>query len=103
MPGRTPGRLFPVRPTGTPTPSGRYSDFLFHYSLLPGLGPHTALALVRHCLGDQKSNSELRRLFRQGAVAHNTTTIDQPDQSVDVRDGDVVRVGRRTWFRLRRP
>ena len=64
-------------------------------------GELPALDLVKRFFGTQKSHSELRRLFEQGAVSLNGQTLRQAGQVVEVRDGDVLRVGKRTWFRLR--
>jgi tyrosyl-tRNA synthetase len=67
-------------------------------------GAHTAFELVKRFFGDQKSTSEIRRLFQQGAVSYQGETIRHADRLVDVRDsgdGAAMRVGRRTWFRVR--
>ena len=63
-------------------------------------GEHPAFDLVKHFLGSQKSHSELRRLFDQGAISLNDQTLRQAEQVVEVHNGDVFRVGKRTWFRL---
>jgi tyrosyl-tRNA synthetase len=63
-------------------------------------GPHTAFALVRHCVDSCTSNSEVRRRFQQGTIKLNDQRI-QPDVVVRVRNGDVIRAGRRIWFRIR--
>lgn len=64
-------------------------------------GEQPALDLVQRFFGAQKSRSALRRLFEQGAISLNEQTLKQPEQVVAVYDGDVLRVGKRTWFRLR--
>lgn len=64
-------------------------------------GEHALLELVKRFFGGQKSNSEIRRLVQQGAVSYDGEVIRQPDQSIPVRDGALLRVGRRTWCRLR--
>jgi tyrosyl-tRNA synthetase len=60
-----------------------------------------ALALLRAWFGARKSNGELRRLLQQGAVTLDGAPVTQPDQPMRIRDGAVVQVGKRTWFRLR--
>lgn len=65
----------------------------------PGEWP--AFDLVKRFLGTQKSNSEIRRLFEQGAVSLNEQVVRQTEHIMEVHDGDVVRVGKRIWFRLR--
>jgi tyrosyl-tRNA synthetase len=64
-------------------------------------GAPTALALLRRYFGTQKSNAELRRLLQQGAVTQNGTAISRAEQVLDLADGDVFRIGKRTWFRIR--
>lgn len=64
-------------------------------------GELPALDLVKRFFDGQKSHRELRRLFEQGAVSLNEQTLKQAGQVVEVHDGDVLRVGKRTWFRLR--
>lgn len=46
------------------------------------------------------SNSEARRLVAQGAVRLNDEPIADPDAEVEVRDGDVLQVGKRKFVRL---
>jgi tyrosyl-tRNA synthetase len=65
----------------------------------PGEVP--ASELVKRFFGSQKSRRELRRLFEQGAVSLNGQVLRQPEQIVEIDDGDVFRIGKRTWFRLR--
>lgn len=64
-------------------------------------GELPALDLVKRFFGGQKSHSELRRLFEQGAVSLNEQTLSQAGQIVEIHDGDVFRVGKRIWFCLR--
>jgi tyrosyl-tRNA synthetase len=64
-------------------------------------GKQPAFDLVKRFFGSQKSHRELRRLFEQGAVSLNEQAIRQAEQVVEIHDGDVFRVGKRTWFRLR--
>lgn len=50
--------------------------------------------------GFASSNSEARRLIRQGAVSINDATIADENAEVEVRAGDVVRVGKRRFGRI---
>jgi tyrosyl-tRNA synthetase len=62
----------------------------------------TVLELLRAARpGD--SNSELRRLIRQGAVALDGEKATDPEQAVDLHDREsvVLRSGRRAWHRIR--
>jgi tyrosyl-tRNA synthetase len=69
--------------------------------LLVEPGEQPAFDLVKRFFRSQKSHRELRSLFEQGAVSLNEQVIRQAGQGVKVHDGDVFRVGKRTWFRLR--
>jgi tyrosyl-tRNA synthetase len=64
-------------------------------------GTYTAYALVQRFFAGQMSNSAIRRLFQQGAISLNAQGIGQPEQNVEAQDGDVLRVGKRTWLRIR--
>jgi len=69
---------------------------------LPAMpGELRAIDLVQRSFGPGKSRSELRRLFGQRAISLNGQVIGAADQLVSIHDGDVLRVGKRTWFRLR--
>ena len=50
---------------------------------------------------DSKSSSEVRRLFKQGAVSVNGENISLFDASIEIRTGDVVKVGKRNWFKIK--
>lgn len=60
-----------------------------------------AIDLVKKYFDKSKSNSELRRLFKQGAVSLNDRKISAFDEKVDVASEDVIKVGKRTWFKVR--
>ncbi len=51
--------------------------------------------------GLASSNSEARRLIRQGGVYLNDERVSDENAEIEVRDGDVVRVGRRRFARVR--
>lgn len=56
--------------------------------------------LVTGC-GAASSNSEARRLIRQGAVRINDERIEDETANVQIRDGDILQVGRRTFAKIR--
>jgi tyrosyl-tRNA synthetase len=62
-------------------------------------GAQTWLELLRRVLPDH-SNSELRRLFAQGAVRMDGAKIASPNDKVVLRGDGIVKVGKLTWFRL---
>jgi tyrosyl-tRNA synthetase len=61
----------------------------------------TALDLLRAVRPDD-SNSELRRLLRQGAVTINGVRTDDPAAAVDLGADVVLKSGARTWHRITR-
>ncbi len=64
-------------------------------------GEYSAFELVKRFFGSQKSNSDIRRLFEQGAITLNAKKVGRSDQVLSIKDGDVFQVGKRTWFRIR--
>ena len=48
-----------------------------------------------------KSNSEARRLVKQGAVTLDDRKIDDADAEVDLTDGMVLKAGKRRFARIR--
>jgi tyrosyl-tRNA synthetase len=57
-------------------------------------GEGRLMDLVRFC-GFGDSNNEVRRLINQGAVRINDEKMTDPVASVDVEEGDVLRVGKK--------
>ncbi|REJ07856.1 tyrosine--tRNA ligase [Microbacterium bovistercoris] len=62
----------------------------------------TTLALLELARPDL-SGSARRRLLAQGAVRVDGTLLTDPDLALTVRDGSILRTGRRTWTRLDLP
>jgi len=59
----------------------------------------TLLQLVKHCLGSGTSNSEVRRLIKQGAVKVDGTQKGDGDAEVEIpQRGVTVKVGKKRWF-----
>ncbi len=63
-------------------------------------GPTTWLELLKKQLPD-KSVSDLRRLFKQGAVSIDGTKVAKENEPVSVTGEQTVKVGKLTWFRLK--
>lgn len=61
----------------------------------------SAFEIVQRFFGTGKSNSEIRRLFAQGAIALNGRKISQSEERIEAHHGDEWRVGKRAWFRVR--
>ena len=55
--------------------------------------------VVKHFFGEEKSNSEIRRLFEQNAVTCNDAPITF-EQLVSPKSEDIWKVGKRTWFKI---
>jgi tyrosyl-tRNA synthetase len=50
---------------------------------------------------EEKSNAEIRRLFEQGAISFNEEKIMDPHRKMQIpENGGVVKVGKKTWFRI---
>ncbi|HEU5376429.1 MAG TPA: tyrosine--tRNA ligase, partial [Ktedonobacteraceae bacterium] len=62
----------------------------------------SAFEIVKTFFGASKSNSEIRRLFQQGGISLNGRKLSQPEEMIELHQGDEWRVGRRTWFRAQR-
>ena len=60
-----------------------------------------AIDLVNKFFNNSKSNSDVRRLFQQGAVSINSEKLSSFDTKVVVSTNDVVKVGKRTWFKIK--
>ena len=60
----------------------------------------TLLELLRHCL-PTASGTELRRLIADGSVRlDGQRKLSNPDQRHPLSSGEVIRVGKRRWFRI---
>lgn len=56
--------------------------------------------LVKYCLGSEASNSEVRRLIKQGAVKVDGTQLNDGDVEVEIPEqGVTVKVGKKRWFK----
>ena len=60
-----------------------------------------AMDLVKKYFNSSKSSSEVRRLFQQGAVSVNSKKIASYDTAIKFDSGDIVKVGKRTWFKIK--
>ena len=64
-----------------------------------GAGSVTApLAAILADAGAAPSRAEAKRLLRQGAVQLNGERVGE--QPVELREGDALKVGKRTWLRI---
>ncbi|MFA5830986.1 MAG: tyrosine--tRNA ligase [Candidatus Paceibacterota bacterium] len=62
---------------------------------------YEALELLQICFAEERrSNSDIRRLFDQGAISINEEKIADIHEKIKVKDGDIVKAGKKTWFKL---
>lgn len=63
----------------------------------------TAFGIIRKCFSPQeKSNSEIRRLFQQNAVKFEEKTVTNIDEEISIsQEGLNVKVGKRAWFKIK--
>jgi tyrosyl-tRNA synthetase len=59
----------------------------------------TLVEILRSCVPEE-SSSELRRLVQQGGVRVGEQKLTDLDQRHPVSDGQVLRIGKRRWFRI---
>jgi tyrosyl-tRNA synthetase len=57
--------------------------------------------LVCRYFGDKKSKSDVRRLFDQDAISFNEEKIDDLHKTVQIKNGDIVKVGKKEWFKVK--
>lgn len=60
----------------------------------------TFFEVVKDFYGDKESNSNIRRLFDQGAVSVNEEKVLKYDEVYECGSGDVFKIGKRTWFKV---
>lgn len=58
--------------------------------------------LVCLYFGEQKSKSDIRRLFEQGAISYEDVKITDPHTKTKVKNGDVLKVGKKEWFKIKK-
>jgi len=60
-----------------------------------------AFELVRKCLPEEKfSNSEIRRLFFQGAVRIDGNVVEDINKEIALQEAIILKVGKRLWFKV---
>jgi tyrosyl-tRNA synthetase len=61
----------------------------------------TALELLRQWFGAEKSNSYMRSLIAQGGMSVDSVKITSHDQSIVLKQNDIMKIGKRTWIRIK--
>jgi tyrosyl-tRNA synthetase len=62
-------------------------------------GPLTPVELLQQCLPDS-SKAAIRRLLQQGGVRLNDNKLSQSEEKLSIKEGDILKVGKRQWFKL---
>lgn len=65
------------------------------------ISPIDVIKLLTQTTGFAVSNSEARRLIQGGGVSINSQKITDPTEAITVTDGDVLKVGKRKFARLK--
>ena len=63
-----------------------------------GAAVEVSLPVLLHDIGAAASRAEAKRLVSQGAVRIDDEVV--KEQSAELRNGAVLRVGRRKWYRI---
>lgn len=64
-------------------------------------GETEAFDILKKCFGGEKSNTEIRRLFDEGAITIGNEKITDPKAKIIGKVGQVIKAGKKTWFRIR--
>jgi len=63
--------------------------------------PDTLFNILKQCLADEMSNSEIRRLIAQNSIKLDGETKNDQDEEIEFsEEGNVVKVGKKKWFRV---
>jgi tyrosyl-tRNA synthetase len=61
--------------------------------------PLTPVELLQQCLPDS-SKAAIRRLLQQGGVRLNDSKLSLSEEKMSIKEGDILKVGKRQWFKL---
>ena len=61
--------------------------------------PLTPVELLQQCLPDS-SKAAIRRLLQQGGVRLNDSKLSLSEEKLSIKEGDILKVGKRQWFKL---
>ncbi len=56
--------------------------------------------ILRECLAGSRSNSDIRRLFAQGAISVDDIKVIDHFSTLKLNDGSVIKAGKRLWFKI---
>jgi tyrosyl-tRNA synthetase len=64
-------------------------------------GETEAFDILKKCFGGEKSNTDIRRLFDEGAITIGNEKITDPKVKIIGKVGQVIKAGKKTWFRIK--
>jgi tyrosyl-tRNA synthetase len=64
-------------------------------------GETVAFDILKKCFGETKSNTDIRRLFDEGAITIGNEKVTDHKVKIDLKDGQVIKAGKKTWFKVR--
>ncbi|MCK9351571.1 MAG: tyrosine--tRNA ligase [Candidatus Paceibacterota bacterium] len=64
-------------------------------------GESEAFEILKKCFGEEKSNTEIRRLFDEGAITIGNEKITDPKAKITPKNGQVIKAGKKTWFKVK--
>jgi tyrosyl-tRNA synthetase len=50
----------------------------------------------------KESNSQIKRLFKEGAIKHNQEKITSFNEDLTLKEGDVIQIGKRKFFQIKK-
>ncbi len=66
-----------------------------------GKSVFSLLELLRQCLEEDVSNSEIKRLIQQNSIKIDGQTRNDPNTKIEIsRKGNIVKVGKKKWFKV---
>ena len=60
-----------------------------------------AVAALQECFGEKRSGTQVRQLIQSGAIQINGDKISDPKAEIELRDGDVFRLGKKHSVRIK--
>ena len=63
-------------------------------------GQMSIFMFLKKVLENKESSSQIRRVIKQGGVEINSKKVIQPDVVIDFKEGDLIKFGKRTYFKI---
>jgi tyrosyl-tRNA synthetase len=60
------------------------------------------MELLKQCLGEDTSNSEIKRLISQNSIKIDGETKNDVGEEIEIsEEGNIVKVGKKKWFKIK--